>query len=158
MNRSFSRCLVVLTTVGLGAVALHAQAPQASYQPAGAGTRLLEGANGLMIKMLVEQSNLGGSEVEVGEITFPVGAGAARRGHRHQRVEILYVLDGTLDHIVNGESHLLSPGMVGIVRPGDAVVHRVASDTPVKALIIWAPGGEADRIAPGFTVKPIGRP
>ena len=45
--------------------------------------------------------------------------------------------------------------MVGIVRPGDVVVHRVISDVPVKALVIWAPGGEADRIAGNFHQRPV---
>ena len=60
-----------------------------------------------------------------------------------------------LDHIVNDMSHVLEPGMVGIVRPGDTVVHRVVSDVPVKALVIWAPGGEADRIAGNFRQRPV---
>ncbi|MFQ5678953.1 MAG: cupin domain-containing protein [Gemmatimonadota bacterium] len=102
--------------------------------------------------------NLGGEEVEIGEITFPVGAGAGRRSHRHAHVEIFYVLSGRLDHIVNGTSHLLEPGMVGIVRPGDEVVHRVASETPVRALVIWAPGGEIERIAPGLRQRPVEGP
>lgn len=38
--------------------------------------------------------------------------------------------------------------MVGVVKPTDTVLHRVLSDVPVKALVIWVPGGEADRIAP----------
>jgi len=125
------------------------------YDKATAGTRWLETGNGLAIKVLVEASNLGGQEVEIGEITFPVGSGAARRGHSHGSVEIFYVLEGQLDHIVNGESHPLEPGGVGIVRPGDDVVHRVIGDTPVRALVIWAPGGEVDRIAPGMQQRPI---
>jgi mannose-6-phosphate isomerase-like protein (cupin superfamily) len=73
----------------------------------------------------------------------------------HGRIEIFYILAGRLDHVVNGESHLLRPGMVGIVRPGDEVIHRVVSDVPVKALVIWAPGGEADRIAGFLNERPI---
>jgi quercetin dioxygenase-like cupin family protein len=126
------------------------------YEPATRGTRVLEAPGGLTIKVLVEAANLGGGEVELGEITFPPGAGASRRGHRHGAVEIFYVLSGRLDHIVNGHSHLLEPGMVGIVRPGDEVVHRVVSDEPVRALVVWAPGGEVSRIAPGFQERPVG--
>lgn len=131
------------------------------YAKATGGTRILEGANGFSIKVLVEAANLGGPEVEIGEITFPVGSGAtpqgatAPRGHSHGAVEIFYVLEGTLDHIVNGESHVIEPGGVGIVRPGDQVVHRVVGDTPVRALVVWAPGGEVDRIAPSFRERPI---
>ncbi len=133
------------------------QARGAEYERATSGTRWLEGGGGFAIKMLVEESNLGGDEVELGEITFPVGAGRDGRSHVHGRVEIFYILSGELDHVVNGESHILRPGMVGIVRPGDSVVHHVVSDVPVKALVIWAPGGEADRIASFFQERPINR-
>jgi mannose-6-phosphate isomerase-like protein (cupin superfamily) len=135
-----------------------AQQPQTQeYSRATRGTRYLE-SGGLSIKMLVEAANLGGAEVELGEITFPVGSGANRRSHTHGRVEIFYILSGRLDHIVNERSHVLEPGMVGIVRPGDGVVHRVQGDEPVRALVIWAPGGEADRIAPFFEERPLDPP
>ena len=132
------------------------------YERVTEGTRILESPGGLSIKVLVEAANLGGSEVEIGEITFPVGSGATPagadtpRGHGHGAIEIFYVLEGTLDHIVNGESHVVEPGGVAIVRPGDQVVHRVVGDAPVRALVIWAPGGEVARIAPGFQERPVG--
>ncbi len=75
----------------------------------------------------------------------------------HGTVEIFYVLSGELDHIVNDESHILTPGMVGIVRTGDSVVHRVVGDEPVKALVIWAPGGEIDGSARNLRETPIRR-
>ncbi len=154
--RSWPATLITLVlTLGILPAAALAQTEQANYERATRGTRWLEAGSGLKIKILVEKSNLGGGEVELGEITFPVGTGSSRRGHTHSKVEIFYILAGELDHIVNGESHLLTPGMVGIVRPGDEVVHRVASDVPVKALVIWAPAGEADRIAAFFTERPV---
>jgi len=129
---------------------------QGDYAKATEGTRWLESGAGLAIKVLVESSNLGSAEVELAEITFPPGSGSAGRGgHRHGAIEIFYVLEGTLDHIVNGESHVLAEGGVGIVRPGDEVVHRVVGDVPVRALVIWAPGGEVDRIAPGMQQRPV---
>ena len=57
---------------------------------------------------------------------------------------------------VNGEPVLLTPGMIGVVRSGDEVVHRVPSeDKPAKVLIIWAPAGEIDRIFGSATERPI---
>ena len=47
--------------------------------------------------------------------------------------------------------------MIGIVRTGDSVVHRVVSDEPVKALVTWAPGGEIDGIASNLRETPIER-
>lgn len=55
------------------------------------------------------------------------------------------MLSGVLEHEVNGQSHRLEPGMVGIVRPEDTVAHRVLSDEPVTTLVIWAPAGELAR-------------
>ncbi len=127
-----------------------------AYEKATQGTRWLESANSdLTIKILVEASNLGSAEVEIGEITFPPGPPVAGEGHLHGSIEIFYILSGELDHIVNGESHVLTPGMVGIVRPGDRVKHQVNSSTPVKALVIWAPGGEVERLARFFQERPV---
>lgn len=134
---------ILILTAGAGA---HAQI---QYDKVSEGTRVVGGADGRAVfKILVEESNLGSGEVEIAEITFPVAAYSGRDtpGHRHSRIEIFYVLDGLLEHIVNGESHMLTPGMVGIVRPEDTVVHRVAGDEPVRALVIWAPGGELARM------------
>lgn len=149
----------LVATLLLVPAAAVAQEPSASsYEAATSGTRRLAGPNGLSITLLVESSNLGGDEVELGEVTFPPGSGAGDASHTHGRVEIFYILEGTFDHIVNGEAHRLQPGMVGIVRPGDAVIHRVVGDAPVRALVIWAPGGEAERLAPMFEERPLRRP
>jgi len=151
MERWMMRLLTVCLL--LAALPLDARA-QATYEAAPRATRVLE-RGALSIKVLVEAANLGGAEVEVGEVTFPAD-GSPARAHRHGAVEIFYVLEGELGHVVNGEEHRLTPGMVGIVRPGDEVIHRVLSSDPVKALVIWAPGGEVARIAPGFEQKPVG--
>ncbi|MFV1987526.1 MAG: serine hydrolase [Gemmatimonadota bacterium] len=127
------------------------------YAKGTSGTRFLEGEGGFSIKMLVEESNPGGTEVEIGEITFPAGSGATGGGHVHSRTEIFYVVSGTFDHVVNGEAFRLTPGMVGIVRPGDEVIHRVIGDEPVRAVVVWAPGGEIGRFDSSFRESPIDR-
>lgn len=131
---------------------------ETGYATATVGTRWLENDAGVSIRVLVEALSLGGDEVEVGEITFPPGTGANHRPHSHSRVELLYVLSGRLVHIVGDEAHTLEPGMMGIVRPGDSVVHHVPGDAPVRALVIWAPGGELERLAPFFRERRIERP
>ena len=141
-------------TVLLVATGLAQPQGQVAYEASTEGTRYLESRNGqLVIKVLVEEANLGGGEVDIAEITFP--AGTRGGDHRHGSIEIFYVLSGTLEHVVNGESHMVGPGEIGIVRPEDAVAHRVPGDEPVKALVIWAPGGEAERIAQNFNQRPI---
>ena len=142
--------------ISLAALIITLWAPvqaQEAYEKSGDGTRLFNIPSGTQIKMLVEESNLGTKDVEIGEITFPALSGTQARGHRHGSIEIFYVMEGELEHIVNGQSYFLTPGMVGIVRPEDTVAHRVPGDVPVKALVIWAPGGEADRL--GFEEIPL---
>ena len=142
--------VAVLLCAALGVVSAQ---QRDDYEESTKGTRWLEGRGGLKIKVLVEAANLGSGEVELGEITFP--AGSQGGDHRHGSIEIFYVLEGVMEHVVNGEVHRLEPGDVGIVKPGDSVSHRVEGDQPVRALVIWAPGGEAERIAGGFSQRPI---
>ncbi len=129
---------------------------EVKYEVLGSGTRWLDSRSGVQVKMLVEAANLGGTEVEFGEITFPAGY-TKSPPHRHGSVEIFYVMSGKLGHTVNKEKHVIEPGMIGIVRPGDVVVHSVESDEAVKALVIWAPTGEADRLVKlgAFTSRPM---
>ncbi|MEX2480482.1 MAG: cupin domain-containing protein [Gammaproteobacteria bacterium] len=124
------------------------------YAAASHGTRELA-LGGVTIRMLADASNLARDDIEVGELNLPVeyGEGAA---HSHGSLELFYVVDGVLGHEVNGTMHRLEPGMLGFVKPGDSVRHTVMSAVPVKAVVIWVPGGEADRLVEhaGFTVKP----
>src|SRR5262245_7328149 len=94
-------------------------------------------------KLLLDESNLGGKELEISELVLP--AGAAVGSHHHGAVEFFYVLSGRLGHEVNGEMHMLTPGMIGVVRPEDSVRHIVPREAYVKLLVIWAPVGEAKR-------------
>ena len=104
-------------------------------------------------KLLLDQSNLGGKELDMVELTLP--AGEVVGAHRHGSVEIFYVLSGTLGHEVNGEMHMLTPGMVGVVRPEDSVRHVVPKEADVKLLVIWAPAGEARKFLGHAKTTPI---
>lgn len=127
------------------AVVAGAQEP-VSYQRSSAGVRTAR-VGAATLKVLVDSATLGGKELELVEIAFPPNV-AGRGPHVHGRVEVLYILSGEMDHVVNGTAHHLKPGMAGIVRPGDSVIHRVTSADTVRALVIWAPGGELARVAP----------
>ena len=146
------RVALILLAVMAGAVSAQ---DTASYKRSSNGTRVLENDAGTTIKILVERSVLGDSGVEIAEATLPVGAGAGPASHRHGSAEMIYVISGELDHVVNGTAHRLTPGMVGIVKPTDTVIHRVVGQTPVKVLLIWAPGGEVERLAQRFRQRPI---
>lgn len=140
---------VFVTVALLFSTALRASADAPEYEVAPDPTRVLESPlSGTSIEVLIERANLGGAEVEMGRITFPPHSQSA--SHEHYSVEILYVLSGELEHIVNGAPTLLRPGSVGVVRPGDEVVHRVTGDEPCTALVVWAPGGEVDRLSKTF--------
>ena len=54
-------------------------------------------------------------------------------GHRD-----FYVLDGEFHHEINGQTYVLRPGMIGVVKVGDKVRHKTGPG-PVRLLIIWHP-------------------
>ena len=97
-----------------------------------------------VIRMLVEEASLGSKGTEIAEVWFPPGYHGSPHPHE---LEIIYVLEGELDHIVNGESHVLTPGMIGVVRTRDRVVHKTNSEEGVRVLIMWPLGNEAERLA-----------
>ena len=113
-----------------------------SYAIVSSGTRQFEWDtdNGPgIIKVLIEESNLGSQGAEIAEIWFPPGYQGSPHPHE---LEIIYVLEGELDHIVNDESHILKPGMIGVVRARDRVVHRTHSPEGVRTLVVWPLGNE----------------
>ncbi len=146
MLKKICSCAVAAATCFVLSATTQASAADASYAKSSSGTRVLTLETGTEIKVLFESENLGGSEVDVASFSFPPGTRQGG-GHLHGAVEIFYVISGVLVHTVNGEEYVLSPGMAGVVRPGDTVQHGVAGAEPATGLIIWAPGGEAARLA-----------
>lgn len=92
----------------------------------------------------MDQEMFRGAELEIGEITFAPNTDSG--DHVHGSTETFYVLEGELEHIVDGQSIKLTPGMIGTVRPPDKVRHKTGP-RGARALVIWAPLGEAARIA-----------
>ena len=131
----------------LGAFAVYAGADRSAPAPAPAPVvrgAIYQSAGGTKLKILMEQEMFRGTELEIGEITFAPNADSGE--HVHGATETFYVLDGELEHFVNGESVKLTAGMIGTVRPPDKVRHKTGP-AGARALVIWAPGGEAARIA-----------
>jgi quercetin dioxygenase-like cupin family protein len=118
-----------------------------SYATGGIKDRM-KGGGGAEWKLLVDATNLGGKELEMVEVTLAPGTAVPR--HTHGSLEVIYVLSGTYEHEVNGKRYSLTPGMVGIVRPGDHVRHLGPNSGPAKLLIIWTPGGEAAKVVGGL--------
>jgi quercetin dioxygenase-like cupin family protein len=98
---------------------------------------------GTELRVLVDATVLGGTEVEVGELTFKANSESAE--HQHGVTETFYVLEGELTQVVNGKPIKLAPGMVASIRTTDHVIHK-AGPNGAKALVIWAPGGEIARV------------
>jgi mannose-6-phosphate isomerase-like protein (cupin superfamily) len=68
-------------------------------------------------------------------------------------IEMFYVLSGELEHVVNGKSQILKPGMVGYVRPPDKIRHKTGA-AGAKVVVIWVPGDEGKKIAARWTKEP----
>ena len=137
MGRRYLAYAVVACVVSFGAGMLAQSATNVmSYQ---------SGPDGSRLDVLFDGPTMG-ADVDVARLTFPPGTNSG--GHKHGVTEIFYVLEGTLEHVVNGESHILTKGMLGYVKPPDTVNHIVdPNGPPAEALVIWAPGGEAARLA-----------
>ena len=110
--------------------------------------------SGTILRILLDEANLGSKDIEVGELVFQPGTESV--SHAHGALEIFYVIEGVLEHIVNGESHMLKAGMAGFVHAGDQVVHKIPGDEPTKTLVIWVPGGESAGIRSSWRHEPRG--
>lgn len=106
--------------------------------------------SGTTLRLLLDENNVG-PEVSVGEIVFPPNLDSG--DHQHDSIEIFYVVSGELEHVVNGKSEILKPGMAGYVKPPDRVRHKTGA-AGAKAVVVWVPGSEAKKIAARWTKEP----
>jgi quercetin dioxygenase-like cupin family protein len=134
------KALLIAAVVSLAGTALAADAPP---KPATVG-KTYHSTGGSVLRPLTDPKTYGGTEVDVGELTFPPNSDSG--DHVHGAVETFFVLEGELEHVVNGKSQILKPGMLGTVRPPDKVRHKTGP-AGAKAIVVWAPGGEMARIA-----------
>ena len=141
-----SRATATLAVVHLCA-ALHA-APCAAQ--AGAPNTTFRSPGGTTLRLLLDDTNVG-PEVSVGELTFQPNTDSG--DHQHGAIELFYVVSGELEHVVNGKSYVLKPGMSGYVRPPDMVRHKTGPDG-AKVVVIWVPGDEAKKIAARWKKEP----
>ena len=111
-------------------------------QPSGAAKTFVS-PGGTQLKVLVDSASLGGSEVEVAELTFAPNTDSGN--HRHAVTETFYVLEGEMEQVVNDKPIKLGPGMVASIRSTDQVRHKTGTGG-ARVLVIWAPGGEIARV------------
>jgi quercetin dioxygenase-like cupin family protein len=105
---------------------------------------------GSTLRLFLDESNVG-PQVSVGELTFPPNADSGE--HTHGAIEMFYVLSGELEHVVNGKSYILGPGMTGYVRPPDKIRHKTGA-AGAKVIVVWVPGDEAGKIAARWKKEP----
>jgi len=105
---------------------------------------------GTMLRLILSDSNVG-PEISLGEMTFLPNTDSGE--HAHGAIEIFYVLSGELEHVVNGTSQILKPGMVGYVKPPDKIRHKTGS-AGAKVVVMWVPGAEGSRIVSRWTKEP----
>ncbi|MGQ0642853.1 MAG: cupin domain-containing protein [Gemmatimonadaceae bacterium] len=140
---------MTIRTLGMLAVLFVCAAPTVAAQSDKTGVTY-RSPGGTTLRLLLDDSNVG-PEASVGELTFPPNVDSG--DHAHGAIEMFYVLSGELEHVVNGKSQILKPGMTGYVRPPDKVRHKTGP-AGAKVIVIWVPGDEAKRIIGRWTKEP----
>jgi quercetin dioxygenase-like cupin family protein len=120
-------------------------------QGASANPRAFVSPSGVRMRVLVDESDLRGTEVEIVELTFPANSDSG--DHRHAVTETFYVLEGQLEQVVNGTPVKLMPGMAVSIRATDQVRHK-SGPNGAKVLVVWAPGGEIGRVGGRWKAEP----
>ena len=110
-----------------------------------------QSASGTKLRILTDRAMFGGDELEIAEITFVPNSDSGE--HVHGATETFYVLEGELEHFVNGKSVTLTAGMIGTVRPPDKVRHKTGP-AGAKAVVVWVPGQEGRLVASRWTKEP----
>ena len=105
---------------------------------------------GTTLRLMLDESNVG-PEVTLGEIVFPPNSDS--QDHKHGATEMFYIVSGELEHIVNGKSQILKPGMAGYVKVPDSVRHKTGP-AGAKAVVVWVPGDEGKKIAARWKREP----
>ena len=136
------RLLTAVLVAGALATALSAQS-----KPQGV---IYQSPSGTTLRLMLDETNLG-KEASVGEITFPANSDSGE--HAHGAIEIFYIESGELEHVVNGVSQILKPGMAGFVKPPDKVRHKTGP-AGAKAVVVWVPGEEGRRVADRWKREP----
>ncbi len=134
----------IVLTAYVGANLQDPSSTSASAQGATADkAKTFKSPGGTTLRVLVDAQSLGGSEVEVAELTF--SANSDSNDHRHGVTETFYLLEGELEQVINGKPVKLTPGASVSVRATDTVRHK-SGPKGAKVLVIWAPGGEIERV------------
>lgn len=136
-----------LRLLGIAAVALVVGGPA---QAQADKSVVYKSPGGTTLRVLLDDTNVG-PEATLAELTFLPNADSGE--HTHGAIEMFYVLSGVLEHVVNGKSEILKPGMAGFVKPPDRIRHKTGPEG-AKVVVIWVPGEELKRIVARWTREP----
>ncbi len=106
------------------------------------------------LRVVIDQHLGGTTTVSVADLVIPPGVDVP--DHIHQAAEIFYILSGELEQTSEGKVQKLTAGMACLVPANTTTHHKVTSKGPVRALVIWAPGGEEKRIVEQWQKKQPG--
>ena len=140
-----TRTCLIVSLFSLALVTPHASAQ--SDKPQGVTYRA---PSGTTLRLMLDESNVG-PDVSLGEMVFPPNQDSG--DHPHGAIEIFYVVSGELEHVVNGKSQILKPGMSGFVKPPDKVRHKTGP-AGAKVVVVWVPGDEGSKIAARWKREP----
>ena len=107
-------------------------------------TTYIEPASKSELRVVIDEHLGGTKDVTVADLVIPPGVDVP--DHVHQSTEIFYVLSGELEQTSEGKVQKLTAGMACLVPANSTTHHKVTSKGPVHALVIWAPGGEEQRV------------
>jgi len=154
------RTRVTLLTILAIASTLSAQTPAPARAGAPSSTarqavaaskpRTFVSPSGVRLRVLADESDVRGSEVEIVELVFPANSDSG--DHRHAVTETFYVLEGKMEQVINGTPVVLTTGMSATIRSTDQVRHKSGPDG-ARVLVVWAPGGEIARVTARWTAQ-----
>ena len=114
-------------------------------------TTYIEPASKSELRVVIDQHLGGTKDVTVADLVIPPGVDVP--DHIHQSTEIFYILSGELEQTSEGKVQKLTAGMACLVPANTTTHHKVTSKEAVHALVIWAPGGEEQRVVEGWQKK-----
>ena len=114
-------------------------------------TTYLEPQSKSTLRVIIDEQLGGTKDVSVAELVIPPGVDVP--DHMHQSTEIFYILSGELEQTSEGKVQKLTAGMAALMPANTTTHHKVTSKKPVHALVIWAPGGEEQRIVEHWQKK-----
>ena len=114
-------------------------------------TTYIEPASKSELRVVIDQHLGGTKDVTVADLVIPPGVDVP--DHVHQSTEIFYILSGELEQTSEGKVQKLTAGMACLVPANTTTHHKVTSKEPVHAVVIWAPGGEEQRIVEQWQKK-----